>query len=178
MTETISIGLVAMLTWMAAPPDHSYGRLVSYGSDWLIERNAEYRGYTLSPYRDGCGISGISPSSLGKIAYIRISESEWYGPCLVVDVGARRDFYSLVYEKHEIAEVGDRLRELLGFQYSQWGEVFIGLCPPPPDSIAVRYQPYLKFSDEGGLNWKSWPKQEMPVKCTMYGDGRIYEGAQ
>lgn len=156
-------------------PTHSRGLIVSYGDDSVLLATANYRGYDVSPYKDT--ISGISPADLGKVAWIKL-DNGWYGPLLIVDAGARHHFYDLVYVKHEIAEVGNRLRALMQFTYSEQGEVYVGLCPPTADSIAVRYQPYLKFSDEGGLTWREWPRQEKPVKCDGWNSYEVFEGAQ
>lgn len=149
---------------------------MAYGSDYVLKASAEYRGWDVSPYKDI--ISGMSPSDLGKVAWVRLEDGTYYGPLLVGDSGARHDFYKLVYVNHEIAEIGNRLRELMGFTYSEWGEVVVSLCPPASDSIPVRYQPYLKWDSSGGLDWREWPKQQMPVNCTGWGDGSVYDGAQ
>lgn len=163
----ISLILVSLATWLTASPTHAEGLLVYYGPDWLARANADYRGYSLADMRDNCGLSLRSPSDLGKIVWVALPDGQWYGPCLSVDVGARHDFYSLVYVKREIAEVTATLRDLLQFKYgsSAWGQIYIGLCPPPANSFAHLYQPPLSYSSESNFVWRRWPKQQTPIDC-------------
>lgn len=177
MTESFLATLVSMSTWLTPMPQHAQGRLVAYGNQSLVEANAAYRGYSLDGFDNRCGVAVMSPSDLGKIVWVRLSETEWIR-CLAVDVGARHDFFALVFQKREVAEVPFWLAEHMDFEFSQWGEVAIGLCPPPPDSIAVRYVPYLKFDSSGGLTWREYPAQQRPVSCTGWGADVNYGGAQ
>lgn len=163
--------LLSLALWAQAPPAYSEGLLVVYGGNLLIESNALYHGYDLGPYPDRCGLSGISPSSLGKIAWVRLDGSDWVGPCLVVDAVAQVDAYASIYERHEVAEVSRDTAAALGFEYGQWGYVFWGSCPPPADSLhysAMPYAPELTPYQEpytGPRSFAPYANQQMPVSC-------------
>ncbi len=159
--------LVSVETWMTPAPRHAEGLLVYYGPDWLAEANADYRGYSLNGFRDRCGLAVMSPADVGKVVWVRLLSGEWYGPCLAVDVGARHDFYDLVYMKREVAEVTTTLRDLLKFKYgsSGWGEIYVGLCPPEGESKAEEYQPLLSYSQEPSPTFWPYPKQQWPMEC-------------
>ena len=158
--------VVSVATWLTPLPQHAEGRLVRYGPQYLVEANAEFRGYDLSPYRDRCGLAAMSPADLGRILWLRLPGGEWYGPCLVVDVAMRKHFYTYVQEYQEIVEVGDRQRKLLGdWPSSAWGEVFVGRCPPRLG------QPILyRLTDvrQGGphSSFYPYPAQEIPARCS------------
>ena len=139
--------LVALSVWLTAMPSHVKGNFVYYGPQYLIEANAEYRGYDLSFYRDRCGLSAISPADLGKIVWIKMSDGSFYGPCLFVDVGAWQDFYTLVY-----------IRD---------GELSVSLCPPGKRSRPEVYQPPLEWSNGPVYSVSNYPypKQQMPMEC-------------
>lgn len=174
--------LVAVSTWLTASPQHAEGLLVYYGSDRLARSNAEYRGYDITLYKDNCGLSVISPSDLGKIVWVKIYTGEsyyWYGPCLGVDVAARRDFHRIVYRNQEVAEISRTLRDKLNFTHGKWGEIYIGLCPPlPGQSIPRRYIPPLHFDYSGEMRnpYIRWPKQQSPASCDW--ETRMIMGSQ
>lgn len=157
-------------------PTHSRGLLVTYGPQRLIESAARYRGYDLSHYRDRCGVSAISPSDLGLVVWLRIDGGKWFGPCLTVDVGARIHWHSIVYVNKEIAEVPRWMAERFEFRHgsSGHGEVYKGLCPPAPDSVAEVYQPPLYWQEYGPNPHIRIPTQQIPVDCfkTSYVEGR------
>lgn len=159
---------VCVATWMTPAPRHTYGRLVRYGPQSLIEANAEYRGYDLSPYPHRCGVAAISPANLGQIVWLRLPSGEWQGPCLAVDVAARSDFARIVYHVQEIAEVPDRLAELFGFENGAWGEAAFSACPPSEPSMPKQYQPRLQTDDDHSesspLFWP-YPEQQLPQEC-------------
>lgn len=149
-------------------PQHSVGLLVNYGDQSYIEGNAEYRGYDLSHYPRRCGVASVTPSLLGKIVWVRTEHTQWYGPCLVVDVMARHHFYDGVYIKHEIMELPRWLCSRLGFQNGEVGYVWVGQRPPSPVDrrTAREYQPKLMF--DGGrekhpIFWP-YPQQQYPDK--------------
>lgn len=155
--------IVALSTWLTPMPSHAEGILLLYGSQRLVELNAEYRGYDLTPYRDRCGLSTISPSDLGKIVWIKTG-SGWYGPCPAVDVAATRDFYKIVYETQEVAELARPQMEMFG-KLVTWGEVFVGNCPD--DSVPSQlYRPPLELVKpyrEPSM-WP-YPAQQIPSGC-------------
>lgn len=175
--QVLLFALVSMTTWLTPSPQHSQGLLVAYGNQLLVEANADYRDIDLSPYWNRCGISAISPRDLAKIVWVK-ADDKWLGPCIFIDAGARHHFYNLVYVNHEIAEIPFWMADMMGFENGEWGEIFIGLCPPTDDSLAVEYQPFLKFDDSGYLLWREWPRQQMPVQCSDWGADVTYEGAQ
>lgn len=158
--------LVSVSTWMTAAPHHAEGLIVLYGNDHLAKANAEYRGYDLSKFKQRCGLAVMSPSDLGKVVWVKDATGEWYGPCLAVDVGARHDFYDLIYVKHEVAEVTETLAKRLRFPHgsSIWGEIFIGQCPPPIWSEPREYRPKLVF-DNSPTPYREWNKQQYPIEC-------------
>lgn len=161
---------VSIMTWLTASPAHSEGLLVYYGPQYMAEANAEYRGWTLDPYYERCGLSVMSPSDIGKVVWVKLLNGEWYGPCLSVDVSARKDFYTNVYVKQEVAEVTDRLRDLLRFEHgsSGWGEIYIGQCPPHPKSTPDLYSPPLTVSTDERSYAIKLPKQELPGYCRNF----------
>lgn len=110
----------------------------------------------------------MSPSDIGRVVWVRLPSGEWYGPCLSVDVGARRDFYQLVYVNREVAEVSKRLRDLLRFEHgsSGWHEIFIGQCPPDAHGLTPeRYAPALSYSTDARNPNLKLPAQELPADC-------------
>lgn len=167
---------VSVKTWLTPSPVYSKGWVVLYGSQRLVEANAEYRGYDLAPYRERCGLSVMSPSDLGKIVWLRDTDQhKWYGPCLAVDVGARRDYYRLIYEKGEIAEVSKVVADVMGFEFGERAEMYIGYCPPKDiDLVTVKPRPHmpeLAWDVWGEKNPNFWPfpEQQMPKTCDMLG---------
>lgn len=168
MLPSLIAFLVAVSTWMTPMPQHSRGLLVYYGSDELALANAHYRGYTLDGFKDHCGLSVMSPADLGKIVWVRLSKYEWYGPCLGIDVGARQDFYRLIYKNKEVVEISTTLRNRLGFVNGIKGEVWVGKCPPTEEDLPLVYQPPLAFSYERNpLFWPVTP-QQFPVPCKLF----------
>jgi len=160
--------MVSVETWLMPSPAHAEGLLVRYGPQWLVESVAEYRGYDLSPYPDRCGLSLISPSDLGKIVWVRQADGTHYGPCLAVDVAARQHFAWIVYNNREVAEVPNHISTMMGFKNGQWGEIYIGVCPPPADSIPAYYQPPLVLDpDPQSITPSMWPypEQQLPGEC-------------
>lgn len=160
--------LVALSVWLTAMPSYVKGNFVYYGPQYLIQANADFRGYTLVPFRDQCGMSAISPADLGKIVWIRLDDGSWYGPCTFVDVGAWHDYYSLVYVKHEIAELGEVQRAMLDFVSIREGVLSVGLCPPGNNSSQPeKYQPPLEWNNSPvyPVSNYPYPKQQMPVDC-------------
>jgi hypothetical protein len=157
--------LISVDTWMTPMPTHSKGLLVYYGPQWLIQANADYRGYDLSPYNNRCGVSAISPSDIGKVVWLRV-ETDWFGPCLTIDVGARHDYPTQVYKTGEIAEVADWMRDMFRFPYgsSRPGEVYVGLCPPAEESQARFYRPEPAWSPEPSPLFHV-PPQQYPIDC-------------
>ncbi len=159
--------IVSIATWLTPMPAHAQGLLVVYGSQQLVEANAAFHGYDLSPYRDRCGLSAISPADLGRVMWIRTG-GDWYGPCLAVDVAAIRDFYNVVYVNGEIAEIGRLQSDLFGFRYSAFGEVAVSLCPPALSSAPQWYSPPLREAAPGQIEPSMWPypPQEFPTDCS------------
>jgi len=148
-------------------PTHAEGLLVAYGSQGLVEANAEYRGYDLSPYWQRCGVATMSPADLGKIIWLKVDGGEWLGPCLAVDVAAQVDFDRIVYKMHEVAEVPFWMAEMMGFENGGWGQVYIGDCSPGDGSVAQTYAP-LKTEWQGEARPLFWPypTQELPRDCS------------
>lgn len=168
LTLTVSIA-----TWLWPMPAHASGLLVVYGDQQLVRANAAYRGYTLAPYRDQCGVAVMSPSDLGETVWIRPSAgSEWFGPCLAVDVSRRIDFYRYVYVYGEIAEIPNWLAARWGFEHGAPGEVAVGACPPGTDSVPSVYAPPLAWdeppTDENPIFWP-YPPQQFPAPCRERG---------
>lgn len=162
--------MVTVATWLSPQPAFTEGLLVRYGPQWLVEHVAENRGYDLSPFPDRCGLSLMSPSDLGKIVWIQQADGTWYGPCLAMDVAARGDFYTVIYQYQEIAEVPNHVSERMGFCCGQWGKVYIGVCPPTfgPEVEAELYRPplakdYPPFSVTPSM-WP-YPEQQYPEPC-------------
>lgn len=158
--------IVALSTWLTPMPQHAQGLFVYYGSQRLIEANAAYHGYDLSPYRDRCGVSIISPDDLGRVVWLRIG-NEWYGPCLGVDVASMRDFYNIVYRNGEVAELAEPQRSHFGFGSSAPSEIFVGECPPDSESQPLPYFPQLNFAPAGTIEpaMYPYPAQEWPGEC-------------
>lgn len=167
MTHNLLALCVALSTWLAPQPAHLIGRAVAYGSQALIEANARFHGYDLSPYPQRCGVSAISPNGLGKIYWLRSSGGTWLGPCLAVDVAGRDDFYHIVFEVHEDVEVADPQRELLGFKNGLWLEVAVSACPPAESDLAEPFAPPLAWDTTGEprLSLYPYPPQQLPSPC-------------
>ena len=166
MTTTLS-WLIAVSTWLTPQPQLSQGLLVNYGSQYVVERVARYHGYDLSPYSQRCGIASISPVHLGQVAWIKVGQLDWFGPCLVIDVMARKDAYVGIYINHEIAEIPRWLASWFGFTNGAQGLVWFGACPPMDDSMAQPYQPVLEW-DRGDRQPNFWPypAQQLPTHCS------------
>lgn len=159
---------VSIATWLWPMPAHAEGLLVRYGPQWLVESVADYRGYDLFPYPDRCGLSLISPSDLGKTVWIKQADGSWYGPCLAVDVAAREHFAWIVYNNWEVAEVPNSVSDRMGFTHGQWGEIFVGACPPPEGSSPGYYQPPRAWeADPQRVTPSMWPypAQMWPIPC-------------
>lgn len=159
---------VSVITWLTPAPAHAYGRLVRYGPQYLVEANADYRGYDLSPYPERCGVAAISPANLGQIVWVRLPGGDWQGPCLAVDVAARSDFARIVYYVQEIVEVSNDIAAFFGFEYGIWGEAAFSVCPPSEASMPKSYQPRLQTDDDHSepnpLFWP-YPEQQLPQAC-------------
>jgi len=123
-------------------PKHAEGLIGLYGPAYVAEANAIYRGYDLDPY--ACGLAVMSPSDIGKIVWLRVPEGEWFGPCLAVDISARKDFKANVVDQHKVVEADQRAADALGFKWGVWGESYVGLCPPFPTSQAREYEVWLE----------------------------------
>lgn len=109
----------------------------------------------------------MSPTDLGKIIWLRVSEeSEWFGPCLAVDVSQRDHFYKNVYINKEVAEVSTYLRDRFRFEHgsSAHGFTYVGLCPPDFLDPPRKYSPPLSYNSRSSPVFKI-PKQQMPVTC-------------
>lgn len=155
---------------MSGEPRHAKGLFVYYGPQHLIEANAAWHHYDLSPFHNRCGVSALSPADLGKVVWLRSTEVDtgWYGPCLTIDVGAQHDFFRQVFQTQEIAEVPESLRDLFQFRHgsSGWGEIYFGQCPPPADSVPQYYRPPLtKVLWTGRDPRVEQPAQEWPGGC-------------
>lgn len=164
--NTLANVLVSVATWLSPMPVHAHGLIVSYGSNRLMHDQFWVRGYTREGYAGG--LAAASPSMLGRVAWVR-THGAWVGPLLVVDVMARHDFYRGVYVNGEIAEVSDEVRLRLGIVNGAIGEVYFGLCPPPPDRnyVGIPYTPPLTWdmgNDRQPLFWP-YPAQEWPIAC-------------
>ena len=156
-------------------PTHAEGLLVAYGNQRLVEANAEYRGYDLTPFWNRCGVATISPADIGKVIWLRRvyddHVGEWLGPCLAVDVAAQSDFDRIVYEMHEVAEVPFWMAEMMGFVNGGWGQVYIGDCPPGNDSVPQAYAPErTEWQGEARPLFWPYPAQEWPVDCSKMRD--------
>lgn len=162
--NTLAI-LVSVAVWLTPSPVYARGLLVRYGPAWLVEEVAHNQGYDLSPYPDRCGVSLISPADLGKIVWIHQADGTWYGPCLSVDSAARRDYYHVVYENWEVAEVPNSISAMMGFTHGQTGEIYIGACPPSDPGESAWYQPKLRLSHAMGEPYIPTPRQEYPKEC-------------
>jgi len=161
--------LVAVTTWLTPQPQWSMGLLVNYGAQQTVEDQAWFRGYDLRPYRQRCGISAMSPAHLGRIAWVRVSDRPWFGPCLVLDTSARHHFWRNVYVNGEVAEVPRWLARRLGFETGVQGQVWFGACPPPTEDWETPriYRPPLVFDWSGERHpiWRQYPRQQRPQQC-------------
>lgn len=169
MVTLVFTALVTIKVWSTPLPADIpvYGKLVNYGSQSVVEANARWRGYDLSPYHERCGGALLSPSDLGKVFWVRVDE-DWVGPCLSVDAAARADFALLAGEWRDIVEVGGVLPDRLGFEYGAWGHVYVGLCPPEQVSREHIYDPVLAYdwhSQEPHVSFYPYPQQQYPVDC-------------
>lgn len=157
--------ILAVASWIVPQPVHSVGLLVTYGGQDLVQANADWHGYDLAPYPGRCGLSGISPAMLGRIAWVR-TDGRWIGPCLVLDVVARSDAYESIYLRQEVAEVSRATAAQLGFVYGAPGEVWFGVCPPKDDAEpASAYRPPLAFDRapfDQTPSFYPYPAQQLP----------------
>lgn len=152
-------------------PKHSEGLLVIYNGQWMVEANAYHRGYDLSKFPNRCGISGISPAMLGRVAYVRVG-NEWDGPCLVIDSVSSKDAVDSIEGRHEIAEISYEQALRLDETWvngGRWGEVWFGLCPPD-ERMRLHPEPYILDRDYTHWPWRwddfwPYPEQELPVNC-------------
>jgi hypothetical protein len=149
------------------------GLIVLYGNQRLVEANADWRGYSLDPYKDRCGFATMSPANLGHIGWFWVEQTEsWFGPCLAVDVSALKDFYANVYVRKEIAEVGKNIATVLDFRYGEQGWVFLGVCPPgrDPTSVVAPYEPLLRMhplgQDARAPSMYPYQEQQWPEDCS------------
>ena len=158
--------IVAVETWVQPQPKHSAGLLVNYGSQGVVEANADWHGYDLALVPNRCGLASISPAHLGRLAYVR-TDGAWRGPCLVVDVVARRDAYGSIFERHEIAEVSRDMAGALNFEYGAQGEIWFSSCPPMGTSQPLPYAPPLA--------WDAWPYHRTPSLWPYPAQQRVSE---
>jgi len=154
--------LISISSWMTPSPVHATGLLVNYGDQNLIELNAKFRGYDLSPYFMRCGGSAISPADLGKAFYVKLPSGEWYGACLFVDVGARVDFANQI-AIGEVAELPDWMLAMFGKYYSAQSEIYVGECPRW-GTTAKPFKPKITHSFEPHP-YIEYPRQQVPPKC-------------
>lgn len=124
----------------------------------------------------------MSPADLGKVVWMRVQDGRWLGPCLAVDVSGRHDFYANVIVRHEIIEVGARLRSQMGdFPFSTMGEAWLGACPTVLSwrgGAAQPYAPELEWTAAGERRPLFWPypKQEWPLPVGECWADRRQEG--
>ncbi len=165
--------VLAIASWAAPEPIYSSGLGVVYGGQQLVEANASFHSYDLSPYPDRCGGAAISPAMLGRIYWVRTEHGGWaVGPCLAVDVVARADAYGSIFLRKEVIEVSRDSAEKLDFEYGGPVLVWWGLCPPPPDSlfpVPQAYAPPLRWEEEGspGRSFYPYPPQQLPIDCNL-----------
>jgi hypothetical protein len=172
VTELLASVALTIAVVAAPQPKHSEGLLVVYGSQYLVEQNAAYRGYTLGDLPDRCGMSGISPVMLGRLAYVRTPGHDWVGPCRIVDAVAAHDAVDSIEGRKEIAEITWDTAAALGFEHGGvWGEIWFDPCPPDP---RARHQPerYTLTRDYSMWPWRwssfyPYPAQEWPVVCEV-----------
>ena len=159
--------IVAITTWLTPSPAHAEGLLVRYCPADLVEQVAAFRGYDLSPYRDRCGVSLISPADLGRVVWLRVPGGEWYGPCLAMDAANRAHFHRIVYRNREVAEVPNALAARFGFCCGAPGEIYIGRCPPDGAGEPREYRPPLALDAPDSYTPSMWPypAQELPRQC-------------
>jgi len=163
--------VVSVQTWMTPVPAHSLGWLVYYGPRYLVEANAEYRGYDLSPYWQACRVAVMSPADLGKMVWFRRHLGQRsVGPCLAVDISKRSEFYLNVIERGIVADVSTEV----GFEKGLRAEMYVGSCPPRI-SEPRRYLPKVTLDEPPiGPNPLFWPypSQKLPQRCDKgWGDG-------
>lgn len=148
---------------------HLSGWIINYGGQAVIEANAAYRGYDLSPYRERCGLAAMSPAALGSTVWLRKPDGGYWGPCLVVDTVSRVDWHHSVIETGEIVEIPRHiLKALYGADYGVMGEVFFGECPPGGESVPVAYAPTVSADSRRPIvAYSAWPypTQGLLVDC-------------
>lgn len=168
MTD-LTLALITVATWLTPLPTHAQGWLVNYGSQNVVEAVAAYRGYDLAPYPERCGVSAMSPADLGQLAWLRLPDGEWYGPCLVMDVAAREHFEQYV-RNGEVLEIPRWLAERLGFTHGALGESFIGACPPVPESAPEWYLPTWRYDPRPTItpSMYPYPAPQLPVDCGSF----------
>lgn len=181
LTQLISITVVAVSTFITPLPANTplYGKFVNYGGQQLVEANADFHGYDLSPYWNECGAAAMSPVDLGRIFYVMPTEGpaagEIFGPCVFLDSSQRTSghFTYSVWTLGETVEAGGNLRDALGLEYGMWGYVWVGQCPPPAEdwweAPQVIYRPPLVIDEppyEADPRYYPYPPQEMPIDCS------------
>lgn len=109
--NNLTLGLlISVAAWMSPAPVYSRGSAVWYAPG-VMEANCQYRadmsGVTYEEWMAGAtdGIAMMSPSDLGKTAWIR-REGIWEGPFRVCDCGVRGQVYEMVVVRGEVVEVG------------------------------------------------------------------------
>lgn len=161
--------LLSIFTWTYPQPQHSAGLLVIYGNDYLVKANADWHGYDLHGYEGG--LASISPSMLGKIAWIRRDGYAWIGPLLVVDVTARGDMPGAL-AREEVAEITYAQADDLDFNNGgRYGYVWFGFCPPPNGMLppAEPYDPPIIWDHapyEKTPSFFPYPVQQRPIDCS------------
>ena len=171
MQELVAL-IITVSTWLTPMPQHAAGKIGYYGPQYLAEANADFHGYDLAPYIDRCGLAVMSPADLGKIVWLRAGDSEWYGPCLGVDVAQRVHFYDYVTRIGELVEVPQSVREHFGFEWVVTGEVWVGACPPgrvtQPESYAELVTQTATWDHapfERTPSFAPYPPQQWPEDC-------------
>ena len=185
LSQLITITVVAVSTFITPLPSDQplYGKFVNYGGQQLVEANAAFHGYDLSPYWNRCGAAAMSPVDLGRIFWVMPAEGpaagQVFGPCVFLDSSQRKSghFFDSVWGLGETVEAGGNLRDAMGLEYGLWGYVWVGLCPPPDWStldlpteiyrppLEIDYPPY-----ELDPRYYPYPPQQMPVDCTALRD--------
>lgn len=166
----IVLTILSVASWSAPQPQYSAGLLVTYGNQRLVEANADWHGYDLTAVPGRCGFAAISPAMLGRVAWFRVGQGEWVGPCISVDAVARVHAYASIYQRHEVAEVSRNVAAALGFEYGAVGEVFFGPCPPKAESVWYQpqaYAPELSWDTRGEAtpSWYPYAAQQAVVVC-------------
>lgn len=182
LSQLITITVVAVSTFITPLPSDVplYGKFVNYGGQQLVEANAAFHGYDLSPYWNRCGAAAMSPVDLGRIFYVMPTEGpaagQVIGPCVFIDSSQRTSghFTYSVYTLGETVEAGGNLRDALGLEYGLWGYVWVGLCPPDDwselDLTTEIYRPPLVIDEppyEADPRYYPYPPQEMPIDCSV-----------